>query len=337
MMALLAVTTEFAAAKPWEYMLDSDVVGLTDPATGEMRLATVLGHAGEVFGAVFYRRALGLRWLLNMLNAPEECMNPESFGAMDSVKVELVRKSELRKEEVSLLKALNFKATGRGPVWPQFQSVQPGWLPWFIDQTEAQQLLADLPRLTVFTAFFRKHPDLFENRPPSEIPFLPNPMPNRPLQVEDLEWRPLIANPETFDAFKATDQQLDQLRALNREQGAVYEYGNRLLMGSPVMEQGRPCHSRIGLLVEHNNGLVLGFDLSLATVPFAESTGTGLVEALVAGGSLPGTILIDDNRLETILGPLCDALNIRLELSEELAALAEAQASLEHHMRTGPR
>ncbi|MDB6108936.1 MAG: hypothetical protein JWR69_686 [Pedosphaera sp.] len=337
MLSLLAATTEFAASKPWEYMFDSDVVGLIDPATGEMRLAAVLGHAGEVFGVAFYRRPSGLRWLLKILNDPDAGVDPEDFSVLDASKVELVRKSELRKEELSLLNALNFKAAGRGPVWPQFQSVQPGWLPWFIDQTEAQQLLSDLPRLTAFTSLFREHPDLFENRPRGEIPFLPNPMPNRPLRVEDLEWRPLIAIPETFDGFQATNQQLAQLRALKRDKRAVYEYGHRLLLGSSVIEQGRPCRSRVGLLVDHHDGLVLGFDLSLAPLPFAESAGMGLIEALMAGGSLPGTLLVDDHRLEPILGPLCAALDLRLKLSDELANLAEAHASLENHMQTRPR
>jgi hypothetical protein len=337
MQALLTATTDFAAAKPWEIMADCDLVGLTDPITGETRQACVLGNAGEVFGAAFYRRATGLRWILNALNGPEGSLNADDFGGMDALKVELLQKNELLKEDLSLLKALDFKPAGRGPVWPQFQSAQPGWLPWFIDQKEAEQLLADLPRLNVFAAFFRNHPTLYDNREQSEIPFLPNPMPNRPLQVEDLEWRPLIALPETFEPFKATGGQVEQLRSLKREPKATFEYGSRILIGSTVVERGRPCYSRLNLLVEHDNGFIMGFDLSLATDPFVECAGGGLLKTLVNGGSLPGTLLIDDNRLEPVLGPLCDILNMDLMLSEELAGLAEARDSLNNYMRSGPR
>jgi hypothetical protein len=337
MQALLTAATGFAAAKPWEIMADCDLVGLTDPITGETRLACVLGNAGEVFGAVFYRRATGLRWILNALNGPETSLNADDFSTMDSLKVELLPRNQMLKEDLSVLKALNFKPAGRGLVWPQFQSAQPGWLPWFIDQQEAEQLLADLPRVNVFAALFRNHPDLFDNRVQNEIPFLPNPMPNRPIQIEDLEWRPLIPLPETFEPFKATGEQLEQLRSLKREPKAAFEYGSRLLLGSTVVEQGRPCYSRINLLVEHDNGFMLGFDLALATIPYVQCAGRGLVKALVSGGSLPGTILIDDIRLEPILGPLCDILNMDLLLSEELAGLAEAQNSLNNYLRTGPR
>ncbi len=46
--------------------------------------------------------------------------------------------------------------------------------------------------------------------------------------------------------------------------------------------------------------------------------------------------MIDDIRLEPILGPLCDTLNIDLLLSEELDFLAEASESLDNFMRSGP-
>ena len=83
MLALLAATTEFAAAIPWELMADCDLVGLTDLKTGETRLAAVLGNGGEVFGAVFYRRPAGLHWILNALDSLETCMDLDVMEGMD--------------------------------------------------------------------------------------------------------------------------------------------------------------------------------------------------------------------------------------------------------------
>ena len=337
MLALLAVTVEFAAFEPWQDMTGSDVVGLADPANGEIRLACILGNAGEVFGVAIYRRQTGVRWIVNALNGEAGSLNLDNAALMDALKIEMVPKREMQKEDLSRLKALNFKPAGKGFVWPQFRSVQPGWHPWFIDQTEAEQMLADVPRLTRFAALFRQHPDLFEKHLPGEFPFLPNPMPGRPLQLEDLDWRPIIPPPEASDPFKATDEQLDLLRALKREARAAYEYGSRVVSGSTVLEKGRRSFSRISLLVEHQNGLVLGFDLSLAGEPFVEAVGLGLVKTLLASGLLPGTLRVDDKRLESILGQLCKLLNIQLLPSPELDCLADAQASLESFMQSGAR
>jgi hypothetical protein len=337
MLALLAATTEFAALKPWQDMADSDVVGLTDPVTGETRLGCILGNAGEVFGAAIYRGETGVRWLVNVLNGEADCLHLDDAASMDALKIELLPKREMRKEDLSRLKSLDFKPKGKGLVWPQFQSVQPGWLPWFIDQTETEQLVADVPRLSSFATLFRQHPDLFDDHLPGEFPFLPHPIPSRPLELNDLNWRPIIPKPEVFEPFKATDEQLSQLRALKHEAGAAYEYGSRVVSGSTVLEQGRRSYSRISLLVEQQRGLVLGFDMALASKPFGEAAGSGVVKAILAGGLLPGTLWIDDNRLEPILGQFCKLLNIKLRLSEELERLAEAEASLEDFMRLGRR
>jgi len=337
MLALLAVTTEFAAAKPWKVMADCDVVGLMDNQTGGIRLASVLGNGGDVFGVVVYRRAAGVRWLLNILKDPEECMDVEAMGSMDCLKVELITKRFMLKADLAVLKAANYKPLGKGSVWPQFQSSLPGWPPWFIDQTEAEQLLGDLPRINAFCRLFCEHPDLYEGRRSGEIPFLPNPMPERPLQIADLDWRLLSIPPETIEPFKATDGQLKQLRALKLEPKVGFEYGTRLLLGSSVLEQGRPCYSRISLLVEHQNGLVVAFKLSLTNIPFAESTGTALVQTLIDAGIRPGIILIDDHRLESVLGPLCDALDMDLILSDELEFLDEANDALTRFTNTGLR
>jgi len=337
MRALLAAAAEFAALKPWESMYNRHIVGLTDPVTGETRLGSVLGNAGEVFGAVFYRRPAGLRWVLGLMACPDESMSLEAFEGLDALKVEFVPKRQMFKKDLDTLNALNFKPSGRGSVWPQFQSVQPGWLPWFIDQTEAEHLLADLPRLTLFSALLHNQSTLFDDRAPAEIPFLPSPMPSRSLQVEDLDWRPLVASPEPCSWFQATDEQLAQLRSLPRAPAAAYEYGCSLMPGHAVLEKGRRCCSRIGLLVEHRRGLVLGFDVSLGTASLVESAGAGLVKTLVQSRFLPGEILISGKRLEPILEPLCAVLHIELILSEPLSALAAAMASVGEFMRVGPR
>ena len=134
--ALSAAAKSFAALKPWETIYDSNVVGLTDPVTGEARIGCVLGNAGQVFGAVFYRRPAGLRWILNILDeAPDE---PDLACAegIDCLKLEFVPKRELEKEDLAVLQAAGFKPAGRGSVWPQFRAAEPGWHPWFINQAE---------------------------------------------------------------------------------------------------------------------------------------------------------------------------------------------------------
>ena len=338
--ALLTAASDFAALQPWEYTYDSDVVGLIDPATGETRIAAVLGNAGEVFAAVFYRHAAGLRWILQMLNDTPDPEDLNSADGIDCLKLEFVPKRELWKEDLTMLKAAGFKPAGKGCIWPQFRSADPGWLPWHINQTEAGQLLADLPRLTAFCKMFEQHPDLFDRGAAAEVPFLPAVMPDRALSPKDLDWRPLLPPPVSgLDSFQPAADKLEELRALKRAPGTAGEFDSSLLPGGSFLENGRPCFGRFSLLVEQRRGLVLGMGVQSGALTPGEAAGRGLVEALLMAGQLPDKIFIGGSRLRPILQPLCDALQIQLRPASSLPALEEAVASLSQHMMaaSGPR
>jgi len=331
--ALLDAAAAFAAVKPWEYMYDSDIVGLIDPATGETRIGCVLGAAGNIFAAVFYRRAAGLRWMLQLLNEPPDTEDLNNADGMDCLKLEFVPKRELWKEDAAMFKAAGFKPASKGAVWPQFRSAEPGWLPWHINQSEAGQLLADLPRLTAFCKMFEEHPQIFDNCAPAEIPFLPAVLPDRALSPRDLDWRPLPPPPVTgLDACQPGADQLEKLRALKRAPGAAFEFDSALLPGGSILENGRPCFGRFSLLVEQRCGLVLGMDVQSGALVPGEAAGRGLVESLLKAGQLPDRIIIGGSRLQPVLQPLCDALQIQLQPASSLPALEAAVAALSQHM-----
>lgn len=337
--ALLSTAADFAALQPWEFAADTDPVGLIDPVTGETRIGHVLGNAGEVFAAVFYRRG-GLRWILTMLSDAPDPEDLNTADGMDCLKLEFVAKRELWKEDLAVLKASGFKPSGKGLVWPQFRSSDPGWHPWLINQTEADQLLADLPRLTAFCKLFEGHPDLFANRDATEIPFLPVPLPDRALTLKDLDWRPLLPPPLAgFDPFQAPVAQLEKLRELKPRPGLACEFDCTMMPGGSFCENGRPCFGRFSLLVEKQRGLVLGMDVASGALAPGEAAGLTLIKALFMAKSLPEKIFIGGSRLQRVLQPLCDELQIQLLPASSLPALEEAVTSLSRQMlmATDPR
>jgi hypothetical protein len=268
--------------------------------------------------------------MLNDSPDPEDLNNADGI---DCLKLELVPKRELWKEDLAMLKAAGFKPAGKGSVWPQFRSADPGWHPWHINQVEAGQLLADIPRLTAFSRLFEQHPGIFDNCDPGEIPFLPAVMPARPLTPKDLDWRPLLPPPVSgLDSFQPAAAQLEKLRALKRATGTAFEFDSTLLPGGSILENGRPCFGRFSLLVEQKRGLVLGMDVQSGALTPGEAAGRGLVESLLKAGQLPEKIVIGGSRLQPVLQPLCDALQIQLWPASSLPALEAAVASLSQYM-----
>lgn len=332
--ALVATAADFAALKPWEFTYDTDVVGLVDPGTGETRIAAVLGRRREVFAAVIYRRTAGLRWILHMLSAPPDRPAFGDIEGVDCLKLEFVCKRELRKPDLAILNAAGFNPRGKGCVWPQFRSLEPGWHPWFINQVEADQLLVDLPRLTAFCRLLAQNSDLFAGRGATEIPFLPAILPDRPLTPADLNWRPLLPPPETgFEPFRPPADQLEKLRALSRRPGLECEYDCALTPGVSFCEQGRPCFGRVGLLVETGRGLVMGVAVESGTRAPGEAAGRALVTTLLRAGALPERLFIRSARLQRVVEPLCKELQIQLCPAMALPFLDEALAFLTDHLK----
>jgi hypothetical protein len=330
--ALLAAAADLAALKPWEFAYDTDPVGLIDSATGETRIGTVLGNAGEVFAAVIYRRD-GLRWILAMLGDSPNPADLNLADGMDCLKLEFVPRRELGKEDLAVMKAAAFKPAGKGPIWPQFRSAEPGWHPWHINQAEADQLLADLPRIAAFYRLFEQNPNLYEGREATEIPFLPVPLLDRPLKTGDLDWRPLLLPPLTgYEPFRAAAAELEKLRALKREAGLACEFDCTIMPGGSFVENGRPCFGRFSLLVEKQHGLVVGAEVTSGALTPGEAAGRTLIKALLMSKSLPGKIFIGGSRLQPVLQPLCEELGIQLLPASSLPALEEAVEHLGQHM-----
>lgn len=330
--ALLAVAADFAALKPWEFTFDSEVVGLIDSVTGEMRIGNVLGNAGEVFAAVIYRRA-GLRWILSLLADAPDSEDLNNADGMDCLKMEFVANRELWKEDLAVVKIATFKPAGRGCVWPQFRSCTPGWHPWHIHQNEADQLLSDLPRLAAFYKLFEQCPELYDGHDAAEIPFVPVSLPDRPLTPVDLDWRPVLSPPLTgFEPFSASGDQLEKLHAIKLKPGLTCEFDCTLVPSGSFYENGRPCFGRLSLLVEKQRGLVLGMEVAGGALTPGEAAGRGLVKTMLMAKSLPGKIFVAGSRLQQVLQPLCDELKIELWPVSSLSVLEEAVQQLTQHL-----
>ncbi|HZI32053.1 MAG TPA: hypothetical protein VFF11_06910, partial [Candidatus Binatia bacterium] len=187
-----------------------------------------------------------------------------------------------------------------------------------------------------FCKLVEEYPELLDERPATEIPFLPVDLPDRPLTPQDLDWRPLVPPPVMeLDAFQPAAGQLEQLRALKRQPGLACEFDSSFLPGGSILENGRPCFGRFSLLVEQQRGLVIGMDVQSGGLKPGEAAGRSLVAGLLKAGQLPEKIFIGGSRLQSALQPLCDELRIELWPVSSLPALEEAVEALSQHMMTG--
>jgi hypothetical protein len=102
-------------------------------------------------------------------------------------------------------------------------------------------------------------------------------------------------------------------------------------------ENGRPCFGRFSLLVEKQRGIVLGMDVHSGALTPGEAAGRGLIKALLMAKVLPGKIFIGGSRLQPVLEPLCNELQIQLWPVSSLTALEQTLESLSRNLlASGP-
>ena len=330
---LVAAAEKFFRLAPWRFMSDLHLVGLRDEVTGELRVASVMGALGEVFGVGCYRGAAGLGWLHAMATSDEASTDSTAFlEGLDCLKVEWTKKQELSKPDLDLLANAGFKPPGRGSVWPKFQSAAPGWYPWFVNETEARQLRDDLGKLARLAELFAQEPDLFDDCEPGEIAVVP--AGERPLRREEINWTPLLPPPSTMSppaALSADEEQ--KLAALPMREDFVFEFTAQLVPELAFMDAkaGRPCIPRAALMSDRRSYFIFASELCSAAAPLGEAAAKSLVKGLLTAKVRPGAIHADTPALVAVLTPACATLGVRVEFRAELKAAHDAIENMASH------
>lgn len=328
---LYQAAAQFQSLAPWEWMGDRQVLGVTNEHG--VRLLSVLGGMGEVFGLATYLGTTGANFLLRLLREEIEPESPDALFQQDALLLDLVPRQELRKEDGPILKAVGFKLVPSQPRrFPQFYSHKPGYVPWFIDEAEARCLLDGLRKVLPFAALVRAEPDAFGRHRPNEYPFFPNSF-AEPLTWDSFVWHVVTPTPVPLDPVIAPAPQ-DLAALLNKppRPQAVWELGS-FFTRMPISQPPRPYWPKMGLAVDEPSGYVLQHELGGPNDTMAQTAAGCLAQAIGAHGFRPATIKVDSINLRQALAALADALAIQLIEVRSLPMLNSVRQALEAHNR----
>ncbi|MCI0540014.1 MAG: hypothetical protein L0Z50_32815 [Verrucomicrobiales bacterium] len=333
---LVAAATRIAEQKPWEFMNDCHLIGLRDLRNGELRLASVLGALREVFAVVIHRGAAGIRWVNSVAAQGQDADPPSLMESMDCLKVEWSGKRELSETDLRTLANGGFQPSGKGRVWPRFQSWEPGWCPWFIDETEARQMTQDLETVARFVDLLDCGLHLYQGHLIGEVPVVPHG--DTALTPQQIDWLPLITPPVPPDeplVLSASDQ--ERLAELPMRDDFVFELIAPVVPEFSFLDEKRkrPCLARMGLLADRRTKLVLGVEAKPAGLPPSEALRDILVKGLRQAQARPGAIHVDDARLAAVLRLACNALGITVHQVAEINSASSALSSLTQHLTRG--
>ena len=312
---------------PWQWMDDTHIFGITNEHG--VRLVTVLGNMGEVFGLASYRGSAGANFLLRLLRGEFAPESPDIGFYQDALLVDFVPRKDLRKEARAIIQQLDFQPPVRKPkLFPEFQSHKPGYVPWFIDEAEARILLDDLRKAVPFAELLRANPAIYDSRQENEFPFFPAAI-SEPLTLDQFEWHTIVAAPPPADPPVDTDAfDLAPILALPQPAQSVWEL-TAFYAHMPIGEPPRPYFPKTALGVDAVTGMILAFQLVGPEDTMAQAAASGLIKSITASGSRPAAIKLDSLNLIRALQPLANALGATLLQAKSLPMANEARRSLE--------
>jgi hypothetical protein len=323
---LYAWADELRGLALWETIGDAELLGVDHPQTGEPMLGVMMGRLGEVFALALHYDPEGVRFALEMALGDSAEPDMEEFRQISMLKVEFVPKAELMPEEKQRIKELRFRPDPVHPqMWPSFQSMCSGYIPWNPGLAEAELLLHALPRITLLGACVRP---LYENgdRTLDEgFAFWPRGRAlGEPLQTDEIDWRRLRMPPRSVpEPFAMQSRTEEMLRRLPQSKGWLLELDAS--SGFGIIDEGeRPWFAKMGVAADARTGLIVGMEMGSGPEESIETlAGRTLLQALQTTKARPVAVRVREARIEKVLEGISGRLGIRLELRRDLPSVDE--------------
>ena len=308
---------EFKKLGPWEWMHDSDIFGVKNPANGEIGYCCIMGNLGEHYALSVYLGTEGLEGYFSLLNN-EGLEDPKTMILSQKfLMISFEDRKYLAKNDLDIIKNLGLKFRGRNS-WPLFRSYIPGYQPWFLTADEAEFLNIAIEQAMDVAKRFEKDEDLLES------------VDNETYLVRVAEssvWKDKWLSPEAYSKPKILpepdEKPLEKLK--NLKPGKMILEVDYFYVEQGVRENNeRPYYPNMLLWADHKTGLLLNFSLEKS-----DQILTGFVDNFIKVCEIlkfmPVFILFRRNDLLELFKPWAGSRGIRVELVNNLEAIDESR------------
>jgi Domain of unknown function (DUF6930) len=299
----------FRKAACWKWITEDHVFGIENPKTGEVGYCCIIGKLGQQLGIIIYAGTDGLE---SYKNLPDHAEPSEEdfilFLSQKCLSIIYDNKSGLSNEDIQVIEELGITLKGARQ-YPVIRNMTPGYMPWFISGDEAEYLSIAIEQVLDVSKRFKDNPDFIRTKRPKYLVRMNDTISGSQVWVD--EW--LL--PEPIRQKTVAPAQLDEVGImrikLNAEKKKVTWEFTYSLENMPVQEQGnRPFYPMMLLLVETQNGLILGSDTA-SPDSYHQQFVDYLIQIMADTNSYPQEIMFESDEAATMLQPVLSRLDIK--------------------------
>lgn len=320
----------FQQAAPWEWLSGKDLFAIENPDGGEMGYCSVLGSGGEEFGLGMFVGEDAYQTYARLMAEDIDPEDLEESVMARSISLLFADRDDLEKEEREVIRSLGLRFRGRN-AWPLFRSQQPGYVPWFLEKTEAVFLTAAIQQALVVADEIRAGAlDLVEGKSKNLV--LTRYYRSGRWQEE---WRKLPTrrqapehNSQSIDAVKQAELHL--LRSRVGGLSGCWEL-DIFVLPVPIGQETERSHVPICFLaVEAKLGLIIDTNLTEPWLNLSQKRDE-VIQILTKANKLPGEIRVKSHKVKEVIEPITSILGIKLRVGP-LPMLEQVKASLYEHL-----
>ncbi|MBI4523553.1 MAG: hypothetical protein HY695_07055 [Deltaproteobacteria bacterium] len=316
----------------WEWMSDSDVFGVQNPQSGEVGYCCVLGELGEVFGLAVYLGSEGLEQYRKIQSGKIHTGSPELAYTQRCLTAWFGDRRDLDQSDLKVIREVGLKFRGKD-AWPQFRSVQPGYLPWYLTENEAKYLAVAVEQAREVSLCIAKDHNWLSA--PGKNHYLVRVAVSR---EGGWRWESHWLKPAPVAKTKVRSCPLDEVRLQRIKNAGKAHHGiwevDSFYMPTPVEAEERPYFPYSILCADYETGLILG--TALAEVSDWETKFPPcILDCMEDHDLLPSVLWVRKEELRAFFEPLTSRLDIEVQLIRKLPAVDRARrAFLKHFENT---
>ena len=285
-----------------------------------------MGAAGDHLALGAYLGPAGLNTLYQLADSALKVDDFDKMFGQKCLMGSFEDRQMLDADDLSVIKELELKYRGHNQ-WPVFRSYEPGYYPWFLEAHQCRFL----------TYIFQQGLDVCLRKRRNQVDF-GDPWHNhflirRPhIDKNSINWtdeyQKIDPEPTNYCSFKIVDElMLKRLRSLKIQPGLVLE-ADVFYFPTPIKEKGRPYFPLVSLLIEEEQGIILGNEMFQDIKTEGYKCLDMLINQIQNIQKLPAKLLVSQDRSFFLYQDVCEQLGIKLEQSDDLPVMEEVRKSM---------
>jgi hypothetical protein len=325
---LYQAAIEFKQAQLWQWLYDTDLICVENPADRKIGYCSVMGHAGQHFALGVYLGEDGLYGFTQIMRYADKMEDRDFLGLQNCLMCSFEDRNVLSAEDRREIKRMGLSFRGKNE-WPQFRRHEPGFHPWYIDD-EACVYLTQALRQTLAAAAQIRSGQLRVDMSRGQTICRYSETENGKLVWQSMEIE--LKFPDDIYRKLIVDDDIifEKIKKAGEMGNASFQI-EFCHVPIPIQENKgeRPFYPRLFIILEEKSGMIIHHDLNTSERDDPTLVLNKLINLCLHNG-IPQSIKVRSETMAALLKDFCKRAGIQLKIVKKLPKINQIIDSLEN-------